>query len=370
VQSKSNSLVHPIQRQVSGTRLIFIAPFLYGGFFLVYAYAARHRITLYPGWLILFVLIAIGPSKLLLHEFGHVVAGWLAGFRISGFCWGPLCCTRLAGGWRFQWMPDLGYFRGFVAAQPQSADGLRLRLMLFTAGGALMEVLSGCLALTLFLDSRALGIERYGMALGLWAAVTLCGPLFALSTDGPPLQALIKGGRASDGQCDRFLPGISWATVVRPADWPAEWHPASLESYYKHLDRGELAAAGEHLNEAIKTALWGMDNGLVCLEAAYFSARYEDAASLSRSWWVRTRQGYPVERFVELRAEAALLYAEGSYRESAERADEGLRLVGACAPTGWTLMNASLLSDLRQRGLTATQSAPVSKPSSMTPAPH
>jgi len=44
-----------------------------------------------------------------------------------------------------------------------------------------------------------------------------------------------------------------------------------------------------------------------------------------------------VERFVELRAEAAVLYTEENGLESAECAKEGLRLIESCPLTGWML---------------------------------
>ena len=240
----------------------------------------------------------------------------------------------------------LGYLRGFVWVAPVSTHSIRFRLMFFFAGGALLEVLSGCLALMLFLASPALGVAQFGLALGFWAVATLCAPLFALATDGPPLRALFAGGKTSDDFCSGFLPLMSWATEVRPADWPEEWRPSSLESYYKYLDRGELEPAIQHFTLAIQEQFSTLSNPLICLEAAYYSARHDNSPGKAREWLARIKTQYPVERFVELRAEAAVLHAEGKRLESIECAKEALRLIEACPVTGWTLMNAALLRGL------------------------
>src|SRR5437016_5836866 len=204
-------------QRISIARVLLIALLFLGGIILVKGYATHRGMPLYPAWLVALVLFGICPFKLLVHEFGHVAAGRLAGFQIQGFSWGPLYWSRLADGWHFRWMQALGYLRGFVWGAPVSTNGLRFRLMLFFAGGALIEVLSGCLALILFLASPALGAAQFGLALGFWAIATLCAPFFALATDGPPLRALFAGGKTSNDLCNGFLPLISWATEVRPA---------------------------------------------------------------------------------------------------------------------------------------------------------
>jgi hypothetical protein len=345
----------PPSERISIGRLLLIAPLFLGGIILVKGYAIQRGMPLYPIWLVALVFIGIGPLKLLLHELGHVAAGRLAGFRIQRFSWGPFCWSRLADGWHFRWLPELGYLRGWVWIAPESSDSLRFRQMLFVAGGALTEFLSGCVALMLFLATPALGLSQFGLALGFWAVVTLCAPLFALATDGPAFRTLFAGGKASDDYCGRFLPLISWATEIRPADWPEEWFPSSLDSYYKHLDRGELETAIEQLTLAIQVEFQSLSNPLVCLEAAYLSARVENSSGKARAWLAGMKTGYPVERFVELRAEAAVLYAEGDRLKSAACAEEALRLIEPCPATGWTLMNASLLRGLHERAAAATE---------------
>jgi hypothetical protein len=173
-----------------------------------------------------------------------------------------------------------------------------------------------------------------------------------MPTDGPAFQALLAGGMESEDLCRGLLPLISWTTELRPSEWPPYWAPTLLESYYRHLDRGEVKEATGRINQAIEEEFWGNSNRLICLEAAYFSARHENSAVEAREWLTRPRIGFPVERFVELRAEAAVLHAEGNYTASADRARDALQLVRSCERTGWTLLNVTLLDDLAQRAAT------------------
>lgn len=331
---------------VSAVRMLIILPFFVGGLVFVATFAAENNLPLCPIWIAAPILFLIGFLKLLLHELGHYAAGHLAGFRILGFRFGPFNLIRLADGWHFHWMPELGYMSGFVRSAPLSDENLRSRLIFFTAGGALAEVLSGLVALSLFLASPALGWKQAAFPIGLWAVATLCAPLFALSTDGPPMYALLHGGKESEKECDVFRPLQSWVTPLRPADWATDWPSSPLDSYYMYLDRGDIAAATDQMNLAIQKHYRSPRQGSVCLESAYFSARHEDSATEARNWLTRTKTGYPVERFVELRAEAAVLFAEGRLSESAAFAQMGLELVAACPATGWTAMNAALLYDL------------------------
>jgi hypothetical protein len=349
LQAKSGKQVRAAKaREMSIGRVLLITPLFLGGIILVRSYVIHRGMPLYPAWLVALVLFGIGPLKLLVHEFGHVAAGRLAGFRIQGLSLGPLSWRRLADGWHFRWIKQLGS-GGSVSGAPLSSDSIRFRLMLFFAGGMLMEVWSGWLALMLFLASPTLGVAQFGLALGFWAIATLGAPLFSLAIDRAALRALFAGGKASDDFCKRFLPLMSWATEVRPADWAEEWLPTALESYYKYLDRGELETAMEHFTLAIKEQFYTLRNPQVCLEAAYYSARHDNSPGKAREWLAGMKTGYPVERFVELRAEAAVLYAEGNIVKSAECAKEGLRLIESCPRTGWTLMNAALLHAVHQR---------------------
>lgn len=212
----------------------------------------------------------------------------------------------------------------------------------------LIEVASGCVALALFLASPALGIAQFGLVLGFWSVLTLSAPLSELAGDRAGLQKLLAGGKVSEDFCAGYLPLISWTTEFRPADWPPEWLPDPISSYYHHLDRGDLEKAAAQMNDTIKNQYWSLKNRLVCLEAAYFSARHENSPVEARGWLDRSKTGYPVERFVALRAEGAVLRAEGKYREAEARVAEGLRLLGLCQRTGWTLVNEALLRDLRE----------------------
>jgi hypothetical protein len=295
------------------------------------------------------LLIATFYLQLLIHGLGHAVSGEIAGLRLQRFNLGPLCWIYLADGWRLRWMPEFGYFRGSVAAAPRDTNSLRFRLMMFFGGGALAKVLSLLLAVGLSFTANSLISGRWETLAGAWALAAMIELTISIARprkEEPPLRNLLRGGDAAEQCCLRSLPMMSWVTPVRPAQWQPEWTGTPIESYVRHLDRNEIAAAVASLNESIETQLQGVRGRLVVLEAAYFSARHTGDAVRARQWLSRQRTGFPVEHFVELRAEAAVLIAEGRCFEAAQRAAEGLRRAQACESSGWTEMNLRLLRDL------------------------
>ncbi len=295
------------------------------------------------------LLIATFYLQILIHGLGTAVGGEIAGLRLQRFHLGPLCWIHLADGWRMRWMPEFGYFQGSAAAAPPDTHSLRLRLMMFFGGGALAKYITLILALVLSFTANSMLSGRWETLVAAWALAALIEvsvSIARLGREQPPLHDLLKGGDAAEQCCLRSLPMMSWVTPVRPAQWQPEWTGTPIESYVRHLDRNEIAAAVECLNQAIETQSLGVRARLVALEAAYFSARHAGDAVRARQWLSRPRSGYPVEHFVELRAEAAVLIAEGRCFEAAQRAADGLRRADACVTSGWTEMNARLLRDL------------------------
>jgi hypothetical protein len=200
------------------------------------------------------------------------------------------------------------------------------------------------LALNVFPDS-----PRLQLVLAYWAVANLIAPLLAYRTDGPPIRDLISAGSSSEELCDWYTAAMARVSLRRPAESPQREDRSFLDSYFKHLDRGDWSAATKWINLAIGRDFWTtLDRG-IAMEAAYFSARHENSPVEARTWLDKKTTGYPVERFVELRAEASVLLAEGRIAECLDRARRGRKLTEACRPTGWTRMNAALLQELETR---------------------
>jgi hypothetical protein len=89
------------------------------------------------------VMILAAVTSIMIHEAGHVLAGWLVGFRFVLWIAGPLCIQagqfpRLNWNWRQM---------GLVISIPPIAPALRTRQILFMAGGPAANLLIGHIAL-------------------------------------------------------------------------------------------------------------------------------------------------------------------------------------------------------------------------------
>src|SRR5262249_55294630 len=79
------------------------------------------------------------------------------------------------------------------------------------------------------------------------------------------------------------------------------------------------------------------------LEAAFFDARYRHDVPAARAW-LEQAQGGHAERPTRLRAEAAILWAEGRYAEAAVLAEAGLAAIPRSAPHGSAITESEWLN--------------------------
>jgi hypothetical protein len=127
---------------------------------------------------------------------------------------------------------------------------------------------------------------------------------------------------------------------ARPRDWSVvslkqvlehsnerndDWAQAGLLAYYHALDGGDTAAAGLFLGQVLSN-FEGYSPGMrhsLALEAAFYQARYCQDPVQGETWLKRGRDGL-FGPHTRLRAEAALLLAQGQPELAAQKAREGL----------------------------------------------
>jgi hypothetical protein len=78
---------------------------------------------------------------LVVHELGHMVAGWLLGFHFRWLAVGPLRLVAECGRIRVRWNNPLPMWGGAVFMVPAGGTRLAARLMVYAAGGPLMSLL-------------------------------------------------------------------------------------------------------------------------------------------------------------------------------------------------------------------------------------
>jgi hypothetical protein len=148
---------------------------------------------------------------------------------------------------------------------------------------------------------------------------------------------------------------------IRPRDWNATYVDAMLAArtgtpkdmeanrygYYYARDTGQIDLAGQLIDlavgqrEANPVAL----HPAILLEAAYFEGRYRHNAAVAREW-LQQAQGGQVEQQTRLRAEAAVLWAEGRFADAATKAKEGLAVLPQSADPGGAIAEGDWLRDI------------------------
>jgi hypothetical protein len=301
----------------------------------------------------LVAIVLLGPCfAALTHELGHVVAGWLVGFRFQLLVVGPLKVVRGGSGRvRLEWNRDPALFGGLAESHPTDSRDLVTRFAWVVAGGPLMSLALAVAALVgLALAPGGVGLlPRLATAwlglqcglLGLFTAFPM--PLNqTLISDGARFLRLLRGGAeaAREAAVLNLLalaaakrPPRDWddavvATALVPCDDSSFECQARLWAYQVAVDRGEGERAYEHLTRALelRDTCFGSSAPLLA-EAAYFEGWWRGRADEARRWLGQLPARSPhLPTYERLRAEAAADVAAGEIASARARVEEALRL--------------------------------------------
>lgn len=293
-----------------------------------------------------FVLVPLYFLVLVFHELGHLVGGWLVRFRFLLLIVGPVRIAREQGQIRMGWNRSAALAGGLAASTPTDTERLRQRMAVVIAAGPVSSLLLALVAMgSLFvlpLSERAqffVGITGLLSAM-IFVVTAIPGRTSGFMTDGARLWMLLRGGAASERLGATLALTSLMLGTVRPRDWPPQVleaatalpdgtlddASASTGMYYHALDRGEVERAGRYLERALaaRDALPAAARPNFFLEAAFFEGLFRRNATTARAWMDQATGGLLVEPQSRLRAEAAVLLAEGREAEAAKGANEGL----------------------------------------------
>jgi hypothetical protein len=303
-------------------------------------------------WLIAIVLL--GPCvAIVTHELGHVVAGWLVGFRFQLFVVGPFKVARgESGRVRLELNRDFVLAGGVALSLPMDFRDLLARYTWFVAGGPLMSLALVVAALAgLALAPGGIGLlPRLAMAwVGLWCGAiglttTIPMPLSELLiTDGTRVMRLLRGGAwAARETALIHLTGLE-AARIPPRDWddsvlatalvPSDGSPGECQArhfaYQVAVDRGEGERAYEHLMRTLelRDTFFASSAPLFTIEAAYFEGWWRGRPDEARRWLEQLPARSPfLPTYERLRAEAAADAAAGEIASARARVEKALRL--------------------------------------------
>jgi hypothetical protein len=324
------------------------------------------------GLLVVLALIAV-------HESGHLLAGMAVGFRPWLVIIGPLKIVREDATLRVRLNRSL--VPGMVRSFPTHAHDLRQRLAVYVSGGPLANLLLGVLCLGLAVVANRIPtdittrsqISSWLGIVGLCSLVLFLGTIIRFLSAALPLRS--RGPRSDGAQLFDLLQGrpraerrlltitliAAWQDGVRPRAWEVglverllalregnvDDVGANTCGYYYALDCGQIERAGLLLDLA-KSQLEGYQVEslpALLLEVAFFEARYRHNVAAARAW-LEQAQGGHAESFTRLRAEAAILWAEGFYAKAAAKAEAGLAAIPQLAARGSAVLESESLSSI------------------------
>jgi hypothetical protein len=300
---------------------------------------------------------------LLAAHLGNIVMGRLLGFRFVAWIYGPLRLSRrrYSPGLRLSRNRSVELYTGLVSYCPLDDRDLPRRLERYVASG-----LTGVLGLTVILLTLAL--IAHGTTIG-WLLLAMA--LMTLVLLVPSWRATrmllqrLKSEEFGDAYtAQQLIGGLELVRSVRPRDWPSDLveraqrlHDASdaatLGAWLAYLwavDRGDLQAAGEFMTKMLALrperigAVW---NG-VLIDAAFFDAFHRKNPTAAREHLGRITNE-AIDQHNRLRAEAAVLLAEGRPDEACATARAGLEAIRDADYTGRVLAEEDWLRQIMAR---------------------
>lgn len=339
----------------AGQWLVFILVGGLSGFYFSHFGIPSNFESALLDWFVMLLMVVLAIwVQTLIHEVGHVVAGYLVGKRLIAGGMGPLRLVRMAEGWRLQWVGSVQGIGGFAAMYtPHDQIEKRRHNAVFILGGPAANLIAAGLSLMalLVISPEATLLRQlldWLLIIGLVFALVNLMPfkVGGWSTDGRTLLNLLREDATLPTQLKLSQLLALGMAGVRPRDWPADLIPASpTEStpeelrMASHLFRMELAldtgdrALSEQCAAELAANLWDSPDGqrqgiavLMALHAAWF---LEDRDLLEA--WLTHIQGGLVRQdcaLAVLQAESGRLAGDrDTMLEALRRAEAALQTV-------------------------------------------
>ncbi len=292
-------------------------------------------------------LVAVG-----IHELGHLIGGWLIGGRFLLWVVGPLKILRTPKGIQCGWNRSVNVAGGMGACLPHDCSRLTARqLRIMVLGGPIAS-----LSLWGLIQGLLLGVEPVSgtaaTALGgaatvtsylsLLLAVLTLAPFTAggFKSDGRRAWDLCRSGPQTDQELAMMILTMQLLSGTRPRDLDPELLGRSLilndgslfdlyarlNAYHHAADRQDWETARGFLETltAAEDKLVPLLGSTVRCEYAWLAATLGSDPRLARAW-LDSAGPMDFDPATRLRAESAVLLAEGSQEAAHTKALEGLR---------------------------------------------
>ncbi len=303
----------------------------------------------------LFLLVAV-VLAVAVHEFGHVLAGWIVGFRCAAIAIGPVCFdlrTRNFQKRSNQGMPT----SGFAVMRIDRIRRLRRRFMFVSAGGPAANLLSVAAVPLLvkfvfpgFERSWAVNLAVFFVVISLILSLVNSLPLRrrGFYTDGGRIEMLLSSPRetkrwlAIHGLLHQFRQGVPaknwnrhWAkTAASFRDGSTDELTGNWLAYARGSSCNDDAGASLFLERCLELAavagLAGRD--FLVQEAAIFTAWFRNDPVKAKAWNDRLIRVAQVPELNRIRWEVASSCARAQFDNALQSWRQGLDLIRRFPP--------------------------------------
>ena len=302
-------------------------------------------------FVVLFYFAAI-LCVIVVHECGHLLAGWAVGFKFSRVGIGPFCLKIEHGRLKVEARGRLTGAAGYAGMHINKVRRLRRRLLIFTAGGPVANFLAAATT-SVFLGYSPLGSLNNWISLlaTLFAQISLIVGLVnlipfsvgALFSDGARMAILYR----SRPRARRWFSITALADQtrqgIRPKQLRRTWlsaascvHDGSIDdfaanwlAYASASDRKDDGAAALHLERCLElTHLLGPSlQGIASLEATVFMAWFRRDPELAQKWFDRVKNLKSITPLQRIRVDVALLCGKEEFDLALGRSEEGAMFI-------------------------------------------
>jgi len=303
----------------------------------------RAVVEMAPGFWVALIPLAAALATGFAHEAGHLLAGWLFGFKITQLKIGPLHLgkhTRCGE-------PYCGDVLSLGAAvlEPRVVDendsALRRRLFFLMLGGPMASLLfAGALEMALYV-AQPIFLVAFSLHVGavFSALIAIAASLpdvnrRGIFSDGARLLMLVR----NDGKAERWLSNIRCQLALNQGRHPRDWDQACVAraaaisddsrdayvarwlAYLWAAERQDITCATKYLEGALEVLSYSKPKmrDHLFLEAAVFQAWFRDNPSKALFWVYRIRNNR-LTRMQKQRLDIALLWSEGRLFDAWEK---------------------------------------------------
>jgi hypothetical protein len=303
----------------------------------------RAVIEIAPGYWAALIPVVAALTAGFAHEAGHLLAGWLSGFKLTQIKIGPLHLGKHARCGEPYCGDVLSLGAAVLEPRVPDEDGavLRRHLLFLLLGGPLASVLlAGALEIALYLAHPSF-VVAFSMHVGaVFSALIAIAALLpdanrrGIFSDGAHLLMLLR----NDAKADRWLSNIRCQIALNQGRHPRDWDQLCVTraaavsddsrdayvsrwlAYLWAAERQDITSATKYLEGALEVLSYSTPKmrDHLFLEAAVFQAWFRDNPSKALFWVYRIRNN-KLTRLQKQRLDIALLWAEGRLFDAWEK---------------------------------------------------